>query len=865
MANQPSDGEVFDFSNTEFTREDLINALNEVVHEYRKLSQTFEEVNAENNSLKNSSVEPSTAQLGETDSFQTELSKLKSENESLRLRSCELESENERLNLVMSSWTQSSVSLSKLHETQKPLNDKSGLGFNGEESSAGETCTQSNLIIYLSGVLSFYLLSTMASSVIANALQVNFDSVLGIPNNDGMVKMFRDLESTGLRGFLGCPSFLYEKELEQFFDNALVKDNEVLCVIHDKVVVITEERFAGVFELPTALTDLSKLKYEFRFLNDILAKSVMVKAGSFDAVTHERFVLMTAIHFELKVNWSKLLFDILKEMADRSSKRSKGYAAQICVLLKGDPAVTLEEAKTFPPLKILSAKTDIDEVQMEIVAKKRPAAASDAPAVKKKRTVTGTAAPAEKDLALRKAPQRKLRLSTGSDDEIVEQEPDVEHVEETQKEQTTVDDVDKIIDQCITETVQMETDLVEPDIAERVVMGTDLAEPVLTRSDDRVVKISERSFAVYDEDDDISGVEQPSKIINTEADSVKNKETDIPLVETETGKEIDLALVADVGHIPLDEESLSIDELLKRIPEDMMLPSVTASEPVKIKFGHGISITGVADGDWHKASLPKIALREKVIDEVAAFFNSFSLRRLAVLKSLKDIAAKEEIVLTWALVPVGPVLGDRSIPRRIVDNISYRIQIVDSISLSSTDLGITDSVVQVDADLSTNPVFADPVVQENYNNLTSQVSELVDYINRGGDAKKGQRGSSRGPQHPPDDRDRSRPGGGGGSRNLSLGRPLSSKAPRRRRPPPKRRRPPPRHVDRTCSDHRFEEFPSVLISSGLLVQADKGTLLPVVDLIDDLQPPTDKSQFPCDSGWSQAPRRQQGNTPKIIL
>ncbi|KZV44114.1 anthocyanidin 3-O-glucosyltransferase 2-like [Dorcoceras hygrometricum] len=46
----------------------------------------------------------------------------------------------------MSSWTQSSVSLSKLHETQKPLNDKSGLGFNIRESSFGETSTQSNLV-----------------------------------------------------------------------------------------------------------------------------------------------------------------------------------------------------------------------------------------------------------------------------------------------------------------------------------------------------------------------------------------------------------------------------------------------------------------------------------------------------------------------------------------------------------------------------------------------------------------------------------------------------------------------------------------------------------------------------------------------
>ncbi|KZT76617.1 hypothetical protein F511_46358 [Dorcoceras hygrometricum] len=80
MANQPSDDEVFDFSNTEFTREDLINALNEMVHEYKKLSQTFEEVKAENMDLKNSSVESSTVQLGETDSLQIELSKLKTEN-----------------------------------------------------------------------------------------------------------------------------------------------------------------------------------------------------------------------------------------------------------------------------------------------------------------------------------------------------------------------------------------------------------------------------------------------------------------------------------------------------------------------------------------------------------------------------------------------------------------------------------------------------------------------------------------------------------------------------------------------------------------------------------------------------------------
>ncbi|KZV54784.1 microtubule-associated protein 70-4 [Dorcoceras hygrometricum] len=145
MANQTTDDEVFDLSNTEFTREDLINALNEMVHEYRKLSQTFEKIKARNGCLKNSSVESSTAQLEYTDSLQTELSKLKIENDLLRTKSCELSSENERLSQVMSSWTKSSVSLGKLHETQKPLNDKSSLGFSVGESRPGDTSTQSDL------------------------------------------------------------------------------------------------------------------------------------------------------------------------------------------------------------------------------------------------------------------------------------------------------------------------------------------------------------------------------------------------------------------------------------------------------------------------------------------------------------------------------------------------------------------------------------------------------------------------------------------------------------------------------------------------------------------------------------------------
>ncbi|KZT76590.1 dystroglycan-like [Dorcoceras hygrometricum] len=149
----------------------------------------------------------------------------------------------------------------------------------------------------------------MASAYISNALQINFDSVLGIQENEGMVNMFKALETYGLREFLGCPSVLYEQELVQFFDTAIVQDGDITCAVSGKYVEIFESRFAGVFNLPTdGFTDLSEvpnhlvmqartvfaridthvpysckkrlLKYEFRLLNDILAKSITVKAGS---------------------------------------------------------------------------------------------------------------------------------------------------------------------------------------------------------------------------------------------------------------------------------------------------------------------------------------------------------------------------------------------------------------------------------------------------------------------------------------------------------------------------------------------------------------------------------------------------------
>ncbi|KZV45742.1 hypothetical protein F511_35557 [Dorcoceras hygrometricum] len=61
-------------------------------------------------------------------------------------------------------------------------------------------------------------------------------------------------------------------------------------------------------------------------------------------------------------------------------------------------------------------------------------------------------------------------------------------------------------------------------------------------------------------------------------------------------------------------------------------------------------------------------------------------------------------------------------------------------------------------------------------------------------------------------------------------------------------------IDRTCSDQFFEENPSALISSGLLVQDDEGVSLPVVDLIDEST-----------AAYREEPIRQSGPRPDSRL
>ncbi|KZV16667.1 hypothetical protein F511_43682 [Dorcoceras hygrometricum] len=230
----------------------------------------------------------------------------------------------------------------------------------------------------------------MASSLISSSHHIDFDSVFGI-DDAGMVQMFESLIATGLKEFLGCPAVFSEAALTEFFANSSVRDGMVVSTIKGKPVEISEEVFATTFELPTeGLTDLSEvpknlvfdaqslfsvsqeqvsiycfkkeMEIQYRLLNDILAKTIYVKAGSFDAVTRDRFLLMTAITFDVKVNWIRLLFDVLKDMVTPSSRQAKGYTIQICVLLKNIPGLELDSQHVQLPSSLVS---DSPIVQIE--------------------------------------------------------------------------------------------------------------------------------------------------------------------------------------------------------------------------------------------------------------------------------------------------------------------------------------------------------------------------------------------------------------------------------------------------------------------------------------------------------------------
>ncbi|KZV23416.1 hypothetical protein F511_42689 [Dorcoceras hygrometricum] len=524
----------------------------------------------------------------------------------------------------------------------------------------------------------------MASSLYSNAQHVDFESVLGM-DDPGMVSMFEALMASDLRGFLGCPAVVYEDALVDFFENASVRNGVVFSTVGGQIVEISEKLFAESFELPVdGLGDLSEMpkdaifdarslvslsgepinlsgrknqmKMPYRLLCDIVAKAVSVKAGSFNAITVEKFSLITAVVCGVKMNWAKFLFGVLKKMFSVKSKQAKGFAIQISLLLATFPAVELGEASAFPASKILSKKTVLRFVSInDRDGAEEITGAAKKKAVSKKRTAADIeAAVPKKKRSLKKKSISSLELVEVAEEALVVEPLDVE-----ESRCSSADAVDLIIQQVLDETraVDAPADITEPAVTvekhwfdlpyDDIVKQWEAERPVVTASDT--------------EDEDIA-----TAVVAPAEDVQQVPDFEAPISAEDV-------LSAD--------EKMSLDDILLSIPVDIPLPS-TCMEVTQIKMGQMIKIPGVTKWTWFLKHLPRIPaddkgkellvekdpvkgnpakehfslicadidllvdLRAKVIGEVATFFNSFSLKKLASI-NIEEMYRKEEHVLSW--------------------------------------------------------------------------------------------------------------------------------------------------------------------------------------------------------------------------
>ncbi|KZV31921.1 dystroglycan-like [Dorcoceras hygrometricum] len=456
----------------------------------------------------------------------------------------------------------------------------------------------------------------MASSLYSNAQHVDFDSVLAM-DDPGMVSMFEALMASGLRGFLGCPAVVYEDALIDFFENASVRNGVVFSTVGGQIVEITEKLFAESFELPVdGLGDLSEMpkdaifdarsivslsgeqinlsgrknqmKMPYRLLCDIVAKAISVKAGSFNAITVEKFSLMTAVVCGVKMNWEKFLFGILKRMVAAKSKQAKGFAIQISLLLATFPAVELGEASEFPASKILSKKTVLRFVSInDRDGAEEVSGAAAKKAVSKKRT----AADIEAAVPKKKRTSKKRSISSISSLEMValaeEAVPIQQVAEQLDVEEprcSSADAVDLIIQQVLDETraADAPADTTEPAVTEEknwfdlpyedIVKQWEAERPVVTASD-----TEDEDVATADVLDETRAADAPADTTEpavTEEknwfdlpyeDNVKQWEAERPVVTPSDTEEEDVATAEvapadEVQQVPDFEAPISAEE-----------------------------------------------------------------------------------------------------------------------------------------------------------------------------------------------------------------------------------------------------------------------------------------------------------------
>ncbi|KZV40474.1 FHA domain-containing protein DDL-like [Dorcoceras hygrometricum] len=346
----------------------------------------------------------------------------------------------------MSSWTQSSISLDKLCEIQKPTNDRTGLVFNTGESSSGETCTQSNLAHDKLKRMSF-----VKASVIHDPCEsVRYDDQISEPlNKKGKAGIGYDRPESSKSGWLKSR---LDKEKAKAGSNSFVQN---------------QQRRGS-----------KKVKSEWKKVRprrDLNGQNIKPKLNRF----HSTYAQTLMDYHTGKAVKVIQVWVPKGDMVTVGSKQAKGYAIQISLLLENVPNLELGDSSEFPSSRILTKKTvhryiavndkvgveevaDVPRVKKtpvkKAVSRKRPTAV-DETTVKKKRTNVGKASAVATDSALEAVPvqvvapistvpppapkckihKRKRMLALGSDDEITTERASVKDVVESAFEKESVE------------------------------------------------------------------------------------------------------------------------------------------------------------------------------------------------------------------------------------------------------------------------------------------------------------------------------------------------------------------------------------------------------------------------------------------
>ncbi|KZV19266.1 hypothetical protein F511_21188 [Dorcoceras hygrometricum] len=490
-----------------------------------------------------------------------------------------------------------------------------------------------------------------------SSLHIAFDSVFDM-DDAGLVQMFESFIATGLKEFLGGTTVEISEEIFAVAFELPMEGLTDLSEVPKDLVFDARSHFSESKEHVSISYHKREMKIEYRLLSDILAKTIYVKAGSFDAVTSERFLLMTAITFDVKVNWSRLLFDILKDMVTPGSRQAKGYAIQICVLLKNVPGLDLGDCKAFPSPRIFTEKTvhryvvinekvgaeevtDEPRVKKEpktkAASKKRPAGVvATEPVAKKKRAtkkksgldnvpVAQKAVPIQIIEPIPTAPveepiveeSREATSAVPIDEEIsaeeqsdVEvaaatdvQEPAVEHVDEQVAEKTADEETAVKDDEMIDEPVSLpaEAAVVNKDVYTAAVVDV-IIEQVLAETFHIGADEEEQDVDTSDIGDNTAETTDREKHW---ADAAADLFVEEPVDDVEV-----TADEQSVGERTDADEAMSLDDIILSIPVDVPLPYACV-EITKITLGKDIKIPRVDERTWYLASLPQIPVDDK--------------------------------------------------------------------------------------------------------------------------------------------------------------------------------------------------------------------------------------------------------------